>query len=79
MHAFSGLPLDAVCICLVELEMLAVCWPISKCKRDYNIITNHNGLARAFASLRAVLRVNNSLSGHVAALLLGLVTHYRES
>ena len=32
-----------------------------------------------FASLRAVLRVNNSLSGHVAVLLLGLVTHYHES
>ena len=30
-------------------------------------------------SLRAVLRVNNSLGGHVAALLLGLATHYRES
>ena len=32
-----------------------------------------------FVSLRAVLRVNNSLSGRVAALLVGLVTHYRES
>ena len=32
-----------------------------------------------FASLRAVLLVNNSLSGHVAVLLLGLATHYRES
>ena len=32
-----------------------------------------------FASLRAVLRVNNSLSGHVAVLLLGLATYYRES
>ena len=32
-----------------------------------------------FVSLRAVLRVNNSLSGRVAALLLGLATHYRES
>ena len=31
------------------------------------------------ASLRAVLRVNNSLSGRVAALLLDLVTHYCES
>ena len=31
------------------------------------------------ANLRAVLHVNNSLSGRVAALLLGLVTHYRES
>ena len=30
-------------------------------------------------NLRAVLRVNNSVSGHVAALLLGLATHYRES
>ena len=39
----------------------------------------NGGLARAFASLRAVLRVNNSLSGCVAALLLGLATHYRES
>ena len=29
------------------------------------------------ASLRAVLRVNNSLSGRVAVLLLGLATHYR--
>ena len=32
-----------------------------------------------FVSLRAVLRVNNSLSSRVAALLLGLATHYRES
>ena len=32
-----------------------------------------------FASLRAVLRVNNSLSGRVAVFLLGLTTHYRES
>ena len=32
-----------------------------------------------FASFRAVLRVNNSLSGRVAALLLGLMIHYRES
>ena len=32
-----------------------------------------------FASLRAVLRVNNSLSGRVAAFLLGLATHYHES
>ena len=32
-----------------------------------------------FASFRAVLRVNNSLSGRVAVLLLGLTTHYRES
>ena len=39
----------------------------------------HGGLARAFANLRTVLCVNNSLSGSVAALLLGLVTHYRES
>ena len=39
----------------------------------------NGGLARAFASLRAVLRVNNSLSGRIAALLLGLATHYRES
>ena len=31
-----------------------------------------------FVCLRAVLRVNNSLSGRVAALL-GLTTHYRES
>ena len=29
-------------------------------------------------NVRAVLRVNNSLSGRIAALL-GLVTHYRES
>ena len=39
----------------------------------------HDGLARAFANLRAVPRVNNSLSGCVVALLLGLATHYRES
>ena len=32
-----------------------------------------------FVSLRAVLHVNNSLSGRVAVLILGLVTHYRES
>ena len=32
-----------------------------------------------FASLRAVLCVNNSLSGHVVVLLLGLTTHYHES
>ena len=32
-----------------------------------------------FASLRVVLSVNNSLSGHVAALPFGLATHYRES
>ena len=45
-----------------------------------NLSNNFNGgLARAFASLRAVLCVNNSLSGRVAALLLGLATHYRES
>ena len=31
------------------------------------------------ANLSAVLRVNNSLSGRIAVLLLGLVTHYRES
>ena len=30
-------------------------------------------------SLRVVLCVNNSLSGRVAALLLGLPTHNRES
>ena len=28
---------------------------------------------------RAVLRVNVSLSGPIAALILGLTTHYRES
>ena len=39
----------------------------------------HGGLARAFANLRAVLRVNNSLSGRIATLPLGLVAHYRES
>ena len=32
-----------------------------------------------FVSLRAVLRVNNSLIGRVAALLLGLATYYHES
>ena len=32
-----------------------------------------------FASLRAVLQVNNSLSGHIAVLLLGLAAHYCES
>ena len=32
-----------------------------------------------FVSLRAVLCVNNTLSGHIAVLLLGVVTHYRES
>ena len=36
-------------------------------------------IARAFANLSAVLLVNNSLSGRVAVLLLGLVTHCRES
>ena len=30
-------------------------------------------------NLRAVLHVNNSFSGRVAALLLGLTNHYRES
>ena len=35
--------------------------------------------ARAFANLRAVLYVNNSLSGHVAVLLLDLATHYMQS
>ena len=39
----------------------------------------NGGLARVFASLRAVLRVNNSLSGRIAALLLGFTTHYHES
>ena len=39
------------------------------------MIVVHGGLARAFASLRAVLRVNNSLSGRVAALLLDLASH----
>ena len=32
-----------------------------------------------FTSLRAVLRVNNSVSGRVAVLLFGLATHYCES
>ena len=32
-----------------------------------------------FASLRAVLHVNNSLSGRIAVLLLSLATHYRKS
>ena len=32
-----------------------------------------------FAILGVVLHVNNSLSGPVAALLLGLATYYRES
>ena len=34
---------------------------------------------RTFANFMAVLHVNNSLSGRVAVLLLGLTTHYRES
>ena len=51
---------------------------VNRC--DDNIVHHFNGgLARAFASLRAVLRVNNSLSGRVAALILGLVTDYRKS
>ena len=37
------------------------------------------GLAGAFASLGAVLRVNGSLGGRVAVLLLGLAAHYRGS
>ena len=32
-----------------------------------------------FANSRAVLHVNDSLSGCVATILLGLATHYRES
>ena len=31
-----------------------------------------------FANLKAVLCVNNSLSGHIAVLLLDLVSHYGE-
>ena len=41
--------------------------------------TKKESLVRVFVNLRAVLRVNNLLSGCVAALLLGLATHYRES
>ena len=39
----------------------------------------NGSLARVIASLRVVLCVNNSLSGRIAVLLLGLATHYRES
>ena len=47
----------------------------------YVYSTQYGSLARVFVNLRAVLRVNYSLSGRVAAhaLLLGLTTHYHES
>ena len=57
------------------------CWVVDSIwlERAESLITNHGGLFRALTSFTAVLPVNNSLVRHIALLLLGPVTHYRES